>query len=751
MESSVSLKIKGMTCTLCTTKIENKLLSLKGISKVYVNYATEKASINFNSEVINIEKIKKAIKELGFIIRDNNSENEISEVTKLKRLFIASLFFSLPLLFLMIICVVDSCCTYLGKGTLGDLATIVSQIRCKLVLLNNWKLQLSLAFPVQFIIGFRFYRNAFYAIKARIPNMDLLVVIGTSATFFYSLYISLKGYNDIEVTKKLYFEASAMVITMVLLGKYLEAKAKSKTSDSIKKLIALKPKTARVIRNNIELNINIEDVQIGDIIIVIPGEKIPVDGIIIEGNSSIDESMLTGESLPIDKGEGNQVVGGSINKFGTFKFRATKIGSDTVLSGIIKLVEEAQGSRAPIQGIADKVCGFFIPAVLIISSGTFIVWYFLIYQHLSMFIEKPILFAVSVLVISCPCALGLATPAAITVSMGVAAEKGILIKNGVALEKIYNLDTILIDKTGTITDGRLEVTNVISLNTENSLSLKELLYIAAIAEKRSEHPIGKSILKKSEELDEVIPDPEYFNIIAGKGIEAIIDGKKVIIGTVDFLKENNIDLSSGAERISSYTSMGNTAVLISIDKILEGAIVLQDTIKDTSREAVKKLKECNIDVIMITGDNQKAAEAVAAEVGIEKVIAGVLPQNKAEVVKKLIDEGRKVGMVGDGVNDAPALASSDVGFAMGSAADVAIEAGDVIILRNDLRAIGEAVKLSRKTIRKIKQNLFFAFIYNIIGIPVAAIGLLSPEIASLAMALSSVSVLLNSLSLKMRT
>ena len=595
--------------------------------------------------------------------------------------------------------------------------------------------------PVQFIIGFRFYKNAFYALKAKSANMDVLIAMGTSAAYFFSIYNAFfVPAEPGTMMKELYFEAGAVIITLILLGKYLEAVAKGKTSEAIKKLMGLQAKTAKVVRDGVEKDIPIEEVEVGDVIVVRPGEKVPVDGKITEGNSSLDESMLTGESLPVEKKAGDFVVGATINKFGTFKFEATKVGRDTVLSQIIKMVEDAQGSKAPIQKIADRVSGIFVPVVIGVAVITFIIWYLVLGDF-----AAGIISGVSVLVIACPCALGLATPTAIMVGTGKGAENGILIKGGEYLEMTYKVNAVVLDKTGTITKGQPEVTDIISLG---KIESSEILKMAAIAEKSSEHPLGSAIYEKGKNEYGTIPDPEWFKAIPGKGIIAVVDQKEIYIGTRKLMTERKIDPGTTENAIIKLEDEGKTAMLMAVNNKIEAIIAVADTLKESSEEAIKELQDMGILVYMITGDNQRTAKAIAKQVGIENVLSEVLPENKAEEVEKLKKQGKIVAMVGDGINDAPALATADIGMAIGTGTDVAIEAADITLMRGDLITIPAAIRLSRKTMGKIKQNLFWAFIYNIIGIPFAAMGLLNPMIAGGAMAFSSVSVVTNSLSLK---
>lgn len=724
-ENKVELKISGMSCAACAAKIEKKLSKLDGVSKAAVNLATEKASVEFDSSDIKVSEMIKAVQALGYdaekaeeVTRDREKEQREKEIRKLKITLIISVILSSPLV----------------------AAMILSLLRIDVPYLHNPYFQLAIATPIQFIIGFRFYKHAFYALRTRSANMDVLISMGTSAAYFFSLYNVFYEPAKMGGMKDLYFEAAAVIITLILLGKYLEAVAKGKTSEAIKKLMGLQAKTARVIRNNVEEDIPIEEVEAGDIVVVRPGEKIPVDGKILEGNSSIDESMLTGESLPVEKKAGDFVIGATINKFGTFKFEATKVGKDTALSQIIKMVEDAQGSKAPIQKIADQVSGIFVPVVVGIALVTFLIWYFAGGD-----LTKAIVSAVAVLVIACPCALGLATPTAIMVGTGKGAENGILIKGGEHLEMAYKLNVVVLDKTGTITKGQPEVTDVISLNT---LDQQEVIRLAGITEKNSEHPLGVAIFEHSKKTFGNMPDPEKFEAIPGRGVMALVDNRVIYMGTRKLMLEKGIDMGNIESTLSRLEDEGKTAMLMAINNVMEAVIAVADTLKENSREAIGDLQKMGIEVYMITGDNKRTANAIAKQVGITNVLAEVLPENKAEEVEKLKARGKNVAMVGDGINDAPALATADIGMAIGTGTDVAIEAADITLMRGDLRTIPAAIRLSRKTMRKIKQNLFWAFFYNIIGIPFAALGLLSPIIAGGAMAFSSVSVVTNSLSLK---
>jgi len=758
MTDTVTLKIYGMTCTLCSITIESALSRKKGILKATVNYAAEKAVIEYDDSGISIEDIKKSIEKLGFAVELNSEASTASNVDlaererkKLLLLFILSAIFSTPLILCMLSEGIGFCHDILDPGPKTGWSKTLYELRLKALFLHDWRLQLIAATPVQLFIGARFYRNAFRSVLAGKTTMDLLVALGTTAAYLYSVYIVIfQNYAYVSGLQGVYFEASSVIITLVLLGKYLESLAKGRTSKAIEALMDLKAKTARVIRDNEEIDVPIDEVAVGDIVVVKPGEKIPVDGIIIEGASAVDESMLTGESLPVEKKEGDFVTGASINKFGTFKFKATKVGSETRLAGIIKFIEEAQGSKAPIQKVTDKVCSYFIPFVVLTSIATFLYWYFIVYQRVLFVINIPIIYAVSVLVVSCPCALGLATPTAIMVGMGKGAQNGILIKKGETLETAYKIDTIVFDKTGTLTKGKPEISDIIILGKNTALySERDALILAAIAEKKSEHPLGVAIYEKGKEImGSELPDPDSFKAIPGKGVQAEIGNKNILIGTPSFLKENNIDCSEAESILSEIYSEGKTAVMVSVDNVPVAVLALADTIKESALEAVKELKRMGIEVVMITGDNAKAAKAVGSKIGIDNIIAEVLPEDKAKEVVNIKSKGKTVGMVGDGINDSPALAAADVGFAIGSGTDIAIETGDIVLLKEDLMNVCNAVKLSKRTMRKIKQNLFWAFIYNILGIPIAAAGRLNPIVAAVAMTLSSISVLVNSLSLR---
>jgi Cu+-exporting ATPase len=726
--AQTTLKISGMTCAACAARIEKKLNALEWVQQASVNLGTEKASIAYQPDQVKVGDMISAIQTLGYnaerieeIDNDREIEQKDREIKALRLLLVTSLVLSSPLVIAMIL----------------SLLKIHIPV---LAFLHNQYFQLAISTPVQFIIGARFYKQSYFALRSGSANMDVLIAMGTSAAYFFSLYNIFFESVPAGMMKNLYFEASAIIITLILLGKYLEAVAKGRTSEAIKKLAQLQAKTARVIRQGREDDIPIEEVQLGDIVVVRPGEKVPVDGKISEGNSSLDESMLTGESLPVDKKAGDLVYGATINKFGTFKLEATRIGKDTALAQIIKMVEDAQGSKAPIQQIADRVAGVFVPVVLAIAVITFFTWYLL-----GAGVNKSLISAVAVLVIACPCSLGLATPTAIMVGTGKGAENGILIKGGEHLEMAYKLNTVVLDKTGTITKGKPEVTDIIPVG---SLDKDGLLRLAARTEKNSEHPLGVTIYEKGKKDYGPLDDPEAFEAIPGKGVKAVIDSQEIYVGTKKLMVEKNIAIDLHEASISSLEDQGKTAMLMAVNGKLEALIAVADTLKESSREAIVDLQSMGIEVYMITGDNQRTANAIARQVGIKNVLAEVLPENKAEQVEKLKAAGKAVAMVGDGINDAPALATAHVGMAMGTGTDVAMEAADITLMRGDLRTIPASIRLSRQTIRKIKQNLFWAFIYNIVGIPFAALGMLNPIIAGGAMAFSSVSVVTNSLSLK---
>lgn len=722
--------VSGMTCAACANRVEKRLNKLEGVNKATVNFALESATVDFNPDEINVSEMKNTISKLGYKLevksgeQDGSTDHRLQEIERQKKKFIISFILSFPLLWAMV-----------------SHFSFTSFIYLPDMLMNPW-VQLALATPVQFIIGGQFYIGAYKALRNKSANMDVLVALGTSAAYFYSVYLSIQSIGSSEQMTDLYFETSAVLITLIILGKLFEAKAKGRSSEAIKKLMGLQAKTATVVRDGTEMKILIEEVVAGDIVYVKPGEKIPVDGEIVEGKSAIDESMLTGESIPVDKTIGDVVIGSTMNKNGFLKVKATKVGRDTALAQIIKVVEEAQGSKAPIQRVADQISGIFVPVVVGIAIITFVVWMvFVTPGDFGGALEKMI----AVLVIACPCALGLATPTSIMAGSGRSAEYGILFKGGEHLEATHRLDTVILDKTGTVTNGKPVLTDVI---VADGFDEKEILKLVGAAEKNSEHPLAEAIVEGVKEKGIDIPSSETFEAIPGFGIESVVEGKQLLIGTRRLMKKFNIDIEEVSKSMEELEREGKTAMLIAIDKEYAGIVAVADTVKDTSKAAIARLKKMGLDVVMITGDNKQTAQAIAKQVGIDHVIAEVLPEGKAEEVKKLQAKGKKVAMVGDGINDAPALATADIGMAIGTGTDVAMEAADITLIRGDLNSIADAIFMSKMTIRNIKQNLFWALAYNGLGIPIAAFGFLAPWVAGAAMAFSSVSVVLNALRLQ---
>ncbi|WP_410990823.1 heavy metal translocating P-type ATPase [Bacillus cereus] len=722
--------VSGMTCAACANRVEKRLNKLDGVNKATVNFALESATVDFNPDEVNVNEMKSAITKLGYKLevkpddQDESTDHRLQEIERQKKKFIISFILSFPLLWAMV-----------------SHFSFTSFIYLPDMLMNPW-VQLALATPVQFIIGGQFYVGAYKALRNKSANMDVLVALGTSAAYFYSVYLSIQSIGSSEHMTDLYFETSAVLITLIILGKLFEAKAKGRSSEAIKKLMGLQAKTATVVRDGTEIKILIEEVVTGDIVYVKPGEKIPVDGEIVEGRSAIDESMLTGESIPVDKSIGDVVIGSTINKNGFLKVKATKVGRDTALAQIIKVVEEAQGSKAPIQRVADQISGIFVPVVVVIAIITFAVWMiFVTPGDFGGALEKMI----AVLVIACPCALGLATPTSIMAGSGRSAEYGILFKGGEHLEATHRLDTVILDKTGTVTNGKPVLTDVIVADGFNE---NELLRLVGAAERNSEHPLAEAIVEGIKEKKIDIPSSETFEAIPGFGIESVVEGKHLLIGTRRLMKKFNIDIEEVSKSMEALEREGKTAMLIAIDKEYAGIVAVADTVKDTSKAAIARLKKMGLDVVMITGDNTQTAQAIAKQVGIDHVIAEVLPEGKAEEVKKLQANGKKVAMVGDGINDAPALATANIGMAIGTGTDVAMEAADITLIRGDLNSIADAIFMSKMTIRNIKQNLFWALAYNALGIPIAALGFLAPWVAGAAMAFSSVSVVLNALRLQ---
>ncbi len=723
-------KLEGMTCAACANRIEKGLAKLPGVSNVSVNFALESARVEFNPGNVSVDDMQSKVKQLGYraIVRqdDANAEDRRAKETRKQRnKLILSAVLSLPLLWSMVAHFSFTSWIYLPE-----------------LFMEPW-FQLLLAAPVQFYVGRQFYVGAYKALRGGGANMDVLVALGTSAAFFYSLYLTIDWYAASGMRHDgpaLYYETSAILITLVIMGKLLEARAKGRTSEAIKSLMGLQAKTALVVRDGKELTVPVEEVLAGDVVLVRPGDKIPVDGEVLEGVSSVDESMLTGESLPVGKKAGDAVIGATINKYGALRVKATKVGKDTALSQIIKVVEEAQGSKAPIQRVADVISGIFVPIVVGIAVAAFLVWYFFAAPgDFAEALEK----AIAILVIACPCALGLATPTSIMAGSGRAAELGILFKGGEHLEQTHKVDTIVLDKTGTVTKGKPELTDVIAEGDET-----EFLRLVGAAELQSEHPLAEAIVAGIERKNIRLAAADSFEAIPGYGIQAEAQGKRLLVGTRRLMERFNVDASRAHEAMARLEESGKTAMLVAIDDRYAGMLAVADTIKETSGEAVRRLKDMGIEVHMMTGDNERTAQAIAAQVGIDRVLAEVLPEGKAEEVRRLQAAGKKVAMVGDGINDAPALATADIGMAIGTGTDVAMEAADVTLMRGDLASIPDAIYMSRKTMANIRQNLFWALGYNTLGIPIAAVGLLAPWVAGAAMALSSVSVVLNALRLQ---
>ncbi|WP_436881304.1 heavy metal translocating P-type ATPase [Staphylococcus pasteuri] len=721
VKESVELTISGMTCAACSNRIEKVLNKIDGVINANVNLTTEQATVEYYRGVVNSDDFISKIQNLGYDAKVKEGQNQYSNKDKrlkkqLTKLVIAAIL-SIPLLATMLV--------HLFHMPLPS------------IFMNPW-FQFILATPVQFIIGWQFYKGAYKNLKNGSANMDVLVALGTSAAYFYSIYEMFKWLNHTTQMPHLYFETSAVLITLILFGKYLETKAKTQTTNALGELLSLQAKEARVIKDNKEMMIPVKDVQVNDNILIKPGEKIPVDGIILKGTTSIDESMLTGESIPVDKQINDKVIGATINQNGAIVIQATQVGNDTALANIIKVVEQAQGSKAPIQRLADQISGYFVPTVIGIALLTFIIWNTLV--HFGQF-EPALVAAISVLVIACPCSLGLATPTSIMVGTGRAAEKGILFKGGQYVEQAQNIDTIVLDKTGTITNGKPVVTDFEGDN--------ETLQLLASAEYASEHPLAKAIVDYAQTNNINLINTDTFNALPGHGIEASVSQKQVLVGNRQLMTSNNVELSNHIEsKMTDWENNGKTAMLIAINGVYQGLIAVADTIKDNAIESIRRLHDMNINVVMLTGDNDNTAQAIAKQVGIDRVIANVLPDEKSAHITHLQKEGKQVAMVGDGVNDAPALVTADIGIAMGTGTEVAIEASDITILGGDLSLLPKTLSISQLTMRNIRQNLIWAFGYNIAGIPIAALGLLAPWIAGAAMALSSVSVVTNALRLK---
>lgn len=736
-----TFSIEGMSCASCARNIENIVGKISGVQSVSVNLATEKMAVTFDRSKVNAREIENVVKTAGFkaiedkILKDSINGQKIKKEQQMKSLlhrFCLSAVFAIPLL-------------YLAMADMVGLPMIINPMEQAKLFAT---IQIILVLPILYL-GRNFYLIGFKSLFKGRPNMDSLVALGSGAAVVYSLYSTILIYlGNSHLAMNLYYESAGVILTLITLGKYFEAISKERTSGAISALINLAPKMANVIRNEEEVKINVEDIVVGDIIVVRPGEKIPLDGNIVEGSSSVDEAMLTGESLPVDKNIGDNVIGASINKTGTFKMIVTKVGKDTALAQIIKLVEEAQGSKAPISKLADKIASVFVPVVIFLAilAGTF--WYFI--GHESWVFTLTI--SISVLVIACPCALGLATPTSIMVGTGLGAEQGILIKSGEVIETAQSINVVVFDKTGTLTEGKLKVTDVVSFDNYDK---DEVLRFAASIEHYSEHSLGEAIVNLAREKGFILREVEDFKASSGLGISGKIDGENILVGNKIFLENNSISVGNHLLVADRFAAEGKTPLFIVYGNKLIGIIAVADTIKSSSEEAVKKLKQMGTKIIMLTGDNKKTAEIIAEQIGIDEVRSEVLPENKSNEITRLQQAGYKVAMVGDGINDAPALVQADVGIAMGAGTDVAIESADIVLMNNDMLSVVRTIKLSRATIKNIKENLFWAFIYNIIGIPIAMgvlhlFGgpLLNPMVAGAAMSFSSVSVVLNALRLK---
>ncbi|WP_141499935.1 heavy metal translocating P-type ATPase [Paenibacillus luteus] len=732
-KAQTTIQITGMTCAACANRIEKGLNRMEGV-EANVNLALERASVSYDPQVMDDSKLEQKIIDLGYgTIKLTEGSNEEAgdykkqEIKRQKLRLAVSVILALPLLWAM-----------------AGHFSFTSFLPVPQLFMNAW-FQLALAAPVQFIIGWPFYVGAYKALRSGSANMDVLVALGTSAAFFYSLYGTLRtlgasghGVHDVE----LYYETSAVLITLIVLGKLLEALAKGRSSEAIKTLMGLQAQTAIVIREGTEQRVDIMDVIAGDVLLVKPGEKIPVDGFVLEGASTVDESMLTGESMPVEKSMGDKVIGATINKNGVLRMQAEKVGKQTALAQIIRVVEEAQGSKAPIQRVADRISGIFVPIVTALAAVAFVVWYFVVEPgDVGNALEK----AIAVLVIACPCALGLATPTSIMAGSGRAAELGVLFKGGEHLESTHHVDTIVLDKTGTVTKGKPELTDV---RAAAGFEEEMLLSWVGAAERNSEHPVAEALVAGIAARSIPMPDAQKFEAVPGYGIEAEVDGQQLLIGTRKLMEKHSVGIQTVLEEQQALESEGKTVMLIAVNGAIAGLVAVADTVKETSAAAVASLKKLGLNVIMLTGDNERTAKAIAAQVGIERVLAEVLPEQKAKAVQDLQAEGRKVAMVGDGMNDAPALVAADIGMAIGGGTDVAIEAADITLMRGDLNSIADAIRMSRVTMANIKQNLFWALAYNVIGIPIAAAGFLAPWLAGAAMALSSVSVVLNALRLQ---
>jgi len=713
-EKEVVLQILGMHCPACAQRIESGLSRVDGIIEAKVNFSSREAIVRLDLDRINVEEIKGVIKRVGYEAVEGEEETSAEERKKAIRRRLLLIFFGLALT--IPIAVISYFLDFPEK---------------KLLLLV-------LTTPVQFIVGWHFYTGAYNSLRNRFADMNVLVALSASAAYFYSLF------STFFIDGPVFYEASAVVVTTITFGMLLEEMAVEKTGETIKELMELQPKTAIVARNGNEIEVPVEEVEVGDIVIVRPGEKIPVDGIVVDGHSFIDESMITGESVPVEKNVGDTVFSATINKTGALKFRAVKVGRETTLAQIVRLTREVQTSKAPIQRLADKVVNFFVPIVIIVAVGAFAIWYF--------FFQNGILALttlVSVLVIACPCALGIATPAAIMIGVGKGAENGILIKNSAVLEVVKELDTVVFDKTGTLTKGKLEVTDIVAEDKQH------VLKVAAVAEKRSEHPVGEAIIKKAESEGINVSEPDSFEALPGLGVAVKFERKKILVGNRALMRNHKVPIENLENYVEKLEKEGKTVLIVAVDGKAAGLLAVSDTIKEHSKDAVKTLQEMKLKVVMLTGDTKRTAEAIAKQLGINEVLAEVLPAEKVDEIRKLQNQGRFVAMVGDGINDAPAITQANVGIAIGGGTDIAMEAGDMVLVKDDPRDVAVSIKLSKKTLQKIKQNLFWAFFYNMLTIPLAAgilypsLGILvRPEIAAATMILSDITVVGNSMLLK---
>ena len=735
--AAAELSIEGMSCASCVRHVEEALRALPGVLQASVNLATQKASVEYIPTLVGRAEMKKAVEAAGYKVveeaggeaKDSERAEREREYRRLRREVAAGAVLA-ALVFL---------------GSMKHLIPWVPAF-----LHDPWVLW-ALATPVQFLLGWRFYRGAWSAFRHRIADMNALIAVGTTAAYLYSVVATVapRVFEKAGLGADVYFDTSAAIIVLILFGRLLEARARGRTSEAIRRLIDLQPPAARVLRAGEERDIPVEDVVVGDVVVVRPGEKVPVDGVIVEGRSALDESMISGESLPVEKKPGDEVVGATLNKTGSFRFRATKVGQETALAQIIRLVREAQGSKAPIQRLADVIASYFVPVVISMAILTFVVWFDFGPEPV---LTRALLNFVAVMIIACPCALGLATPTAVLVGTGKGAERGILIKSGESLETAHKVDTVVFDKTGTLTRGEPDVTDIVAAAGFDETAV---LVFAASAERGSEHPVGEAVVRKARALSLGLHEARDFQALEGMGVEAVVNDRAVLVGNAALLEARNVGLGALPERAGALSAEGRTSVFVAVDGRAAGLIAVADALKPSAAPAVERLRRMGLAVMMLTGDDRRTAEAVAHRAGIAQVLPEVLPGEKTRVIRELQEQGRTVAMVGDGINDAPALAQADVGIAIGSGTDVAVEASDITLIRDDLEAVASAVELSRRTIRTIRQNLFWAFIYNVIGIPVAAgvlypfFGvLLNPVIASAAMAFSSVSVVSNSLRLR---